>query len=273
MNAREVASQLAAEFEQAGVPDASFEAELLTRFAAGISRASFFAGADLDAGACERLRDLAGRRLRREPAAYLMGHREFYGLDFVVGPGVLIPRPETEMLVEVGLAHLVTSPGATLVDVGTGSGCVAVAIAANAPHARVVAVDVSEEALVVARHNARRHNTGVEFVEGDLTTSLGRADVVVANLPYVPDQYMAALQPEIREWEPRVALFGGEDGLDLVRRLIADCGERIRPELLAMELGIGQANVVAALVEAAGAEAAILEDLAGIPRVVTGRWT
>ena len=136
----------------------------------------------------------------------------------------------------------------------------------------MVGIDVSEHALTVAQRNARRHAARVRFIHGDLLTPFARADIVLANLPYIPTSGIASLQPEVRDWEPRLALDGGEDGLDLIRRLIDDCTARIRPKLLAMEVGLGQAAAVADYCGQNGALTETVRDLAGIERVVCARW-
>lgn len=276
MNARAAAAEAVPELRAAGVPDAVFEAELLVRAASGISRTSFFAGADLSTAQQKRMMELVARRNAREPFAYIAGRREFYGLDFEVSPAVLIPRPETELLVEIALAAIHTSPGATVLDVGTGSGCVAVAIA----HAvgdqglptPVFATDVSRAAIEVAKRNAEHFGSRVAFVRSDLASAVGRADVIVANLPYIPSAAIEALEPEVRAWEPHLALDGGENGLDHIRRLVLDCGHRLHPRLLALEVGEGQAQAVVALGQNVGARREVVRDLAGIERVVCFGW-
>lgn len=273
MNARSVATEAAARLAANDVPDSAFEAELLTRHAAGLTRAQFFAGAGISAGDSARLASLLARRAAGEPAAYITGEREFYSLPFAVRRGVLVPRPETELLVDLALSYLGKRPAGLVVDVGTGSGCVAIAIAAHAPDARVVAVDRSSVALACARENVARHRAKVDLVRGDLARPLEQADVVIANLPYIPGSEIACLQREIRDWEPRMALDGGPDGLDVVRCLIDDCGRRVRPALLALEVGAGQAHEVHTLALHAGAVRAwIVPDLAGIERVVCAAW-
>lgn len=272
MRARAAAREVAAELARNHIPDPEFEAEYLVRLAAGLSRARYFADPELSAEAQERLAELIERRLQREPAAYIAKSKEFFGLEFEVGPGVLVPRPETELLVEAVLREP-GLPGSTIVDVGTGSGCIAVVLARRAPEARVVAVDVSADAITVARRNARRHGAPVEFVIGDLATAIGSAELVVANLPYIPSAEVAELEPEVRYWEPAVALDGGPDGLALVRRLIDDCAKRLQPQLLALEVGFGQAATVADYAASQGARVEIQKDLAGIDRHVLCRWT
>lgn len=259
--------------EEAGITDAAFESEYLVRLATGFSRAAFFAGAALESGAAARYDDLLARRACREPAAYIAGEREFFGLAFAVTPAVLIPRPETELLVETALAELPADGNSTTVaDIGTGSGCIAIAIAHARPGLTVVATDRSAAALDIARGNGRRHNAQVEWLRADLAAPISRADIVVANLPYIPFSKIASLEPEVREWEPRMALDGGPDGLALIRRLIADCAARLRPRLLALEVAAGEANAVASIGRQAGATVDVRRDLAGIERMVCARW-
>lgn len=272
MNAREVAGAAARRLEAAGLEDARFEAEVLVREAAGITRAQYFAGAILEGAARHRLQQWLARREQREPLAYITGWREFFGRRFAVGRGVLIPRPETELLVEIALHELRPNPASLVLEVGTGSGAVAVSVAAEAPAAQVLATDISTAALQFAALNAAAHAPGVQIIRADLARPIRRADIVLANLPYVPSGEIDALEPEVSRWEPRVALDGGTDGLRLIRALIDDCAHRLRPRLLALEVGFGQAEAVAALGHGAGATVAVVRDLSGIDRVVCLRW-
>ncbi|MGE0598761.1 MAG: peptide chain release factor N(5)-glutamine methyltransferase [Dehalococcoidia bacterium] len=272
MNARAVASEAAARLKAAGVTDAQFEAELLTREAAGVSRAQYFSGVDLSQEESEVLSQWVERRSRREPAPYITGHREFYGRDFGVGTGVLVPRPETELLVELGLKELDANPAAVVLEVGTGSGAVAVAIAAERPAATVVATEVSPAAMSFAAANATRHGARLNLVLGSLASTIRHADVVLANLPYIPTWEIEALEPEVSRWEPRVALDGGADGYALIRELVADCASRLRPTFVGLEVGYGQAEDVAGILRAEGVEPWFVKDLAGIDRIVCGRW-
>lgn len=212
------------------------------------------------------------RRSAREPMAYIRGRAEFWGREFLVSPAVLIPRPETELLVESALSFL--DPGITslIVDVGTGSGCVAVTIACERPHAQVVATDISADAIAVARHNARRHDVEhrIAFRIGALLDVVDQADLVVSNPPYVPERDRSTLAPEVGEFEPHAALFGGIDGLDVVRLLVGTAAERTRSDgWLLFEFGYGQAAGVRSLLDASGAWTSIRlrADLQGIPRV------
>lgn len=239
----------------------------------------------LDEAARARYAALLTRVIAHEPLAYVLGVREFYGLDLLVDARVLIPRPETEMLVELTLDVLRRTERRTSgfdhCDIGTGSGAVAIAVAKNAPSARVLASDVSADALVVARENARRHGVAdrITFVQSDLLSAIdGLPTVLTANLPYVTREEIEGLPPEIQEHEPRVALDGGEDGLDLVRALLDQIAERRRASdvLVAAFFEIGASQGAAAL-EAArhrlpDARTAMLRDLGARDRVLEIRW-
>lgn len=220
-------------------------------------------------------RELIKRRLGGEPVAYLVGKQEFWSLSFAVDPRVLIPRPETEGLVEAVLSLLAGRAAPTVADIGTGSGAIAVAVAHERPDARVLAVDRSAEALAVARENALAHGAAVEFLEGDLLAPLsgrGPFDVIASNPPYIAEGDFPSLPPEVRR-EPRGALLSGPDGLDAIRRLVADAKSLLAPGgALALEVGAGQAQAVASLLTAGGYLAIeAKKDLAGIERVVIGK--
>ncbi len=272
MNARQAATEASGRLAEAGIADAPFEAELMAREAAGISRSAFFTGSALGAEEARRFEEWIERRTHREPAAYITGHREFYGRSFGVGQGVLIPRPETELLVGLGLEELDGNPRAVVAEAGTGSGAVAVSIAAERPGARVLATEISPDALRFASANAALYAPWLPLIQGNLLSAVSRADVVLANLPYIPAWEIEALEPEVSRWEPRVALDGGEDGYDLIRRLIDDCADRLRPHLLALEVGFGQADEVGAMLATYGVTPWAVKDLSGIDRVVCARW-
>jgi release factor glutamine methyltransferase len=273
MNAREAAADVRTRLAGAGIEDASFEAEYLVRNASGLTREQFFLAPDLDRAALEQLERAAVRRVAREPANYISGTREFWGLEIGVGPAVLVPRPETELLVELALDEARDIESPLILDVGTGSGCIAVALAHELGRsARIVAMDVSNEALAVAAANARKHNAPVSFVRGDLAGATRRADIVLANLPYIPSFEIDLLEPEVSQWEPRVALDGGADGFELIRRLLHDCASRLKPRLLALEVGYGMAETAREIAEGHGAEVSIIADFAGIDRIVCCRW-
>jgi release factor glutamine methyltransferase len=264
------------ELLDAGIPDAPLEAELLLRRVTNTGRAEFLALPDKQITAAQQslLEELLARRLNREPAAYILGHREFYGLEFTVDPRVLIPRPETELLVEEALAWCRGRGAVTLADIGTGSGAVAVSLAVNLPDALIYAADVSETALEVTAANCRRHGVTprVKLLRGDLLEPLpGPVDLIAANLPYVTEAEMAALPPEISRYEPRTALSGGADGLDLLNRLCDGAPAYLNPgACLLLEMSPAQTRPVAAHLRRLfpAAEVSVLPDLAGLARVV-----
>jgi len=254
----------------AGIDEPRLDAELLLAAATGWDRARLVAqpGAAIPPAASRRFAEMVRRRLRREPVAYILGRRGFRRLELAVDPRVLIPRPETELLVELALE---LSPGSVL-DVGTGSGAIALAIADELPQCAVTAVDTSAAALELARENAERAGltSRVELALGTLPPAQGGFELVVANLPYVSEAEWNGLQPEVREWEPREALLAGADGLDAIRAVVPALAGSA--EVLALEVGAGQAGAVGELLLAAGFGAIETRaDLAGIPRVVIGR--
>lgn len=266
--------------EGAGLPpdEAQFEARVILLHAAQISRETLFCNpnGELTPEATERFQYLLSRRKRRVPLAYLLGERGFYGLIFKVTPAVLIPRPETELLVETTLKHI-GDRAARVVDVGTGSGCIAVAVAKNAPGASMFATDISMEALVVAAGNAARNGLAgaIAFYEDDLLNMSARFapfDVIVSNPPYIAPEEIERLEPEVRDHEPRIALGTNPDALHFYRRLAVEAPTLLAPGgLLAVEVGQGQADAVMELWRGAGlTEITAIPDYAGIPRVVTG---
>lgn len=223
---------------EAGVPEAELEGELLLAHALGTDRAGLWSRMrePVPPGVEERLAVLLRRRRAREPLAYILGEREFFGLKVAVGPGVMVPRPETEGLVETALAWArARSPqgeGLVVADVGTGSGCIALALAVHLPRARLYATDLSPAALEWARRTLGRHGLEgrVRLLQGDLLAPLPEpVDAAVANLPYIPSARLPFLAPEVRVHEPRLALDGGPDGLDLYRRLLAQAPGYLRP--------------------------------------------
>ena len=263
-----------------GLPgaDPALESRLLLQAAAGLDAPAFFASpeAPVSRAVERRFEALAARRLSRVPLAYLLGEREFWSLAFAVTPAVLIPRPETELLVETALA-LAPRTGGTIVEIGTGSGAVAVALARELPGARIVATDISRRALAVARANAARHGVRVEFVEADLFRGLGRrvapggADLVISNPPYVAASEWPELALEVRR-EPRRALVAGPTGLEIIVRLIGGAGPFLRSGgHLLVETGRGQARRAQALFGADWEGKAAFKDLRGICRVVGAR--
>jgi release factor glutamine methyltransferase len=259
--------------------EAGLDAVLLARHVLGWDAATWIARETDPAppGFVERYRELVARRTRREPMGYLLGRVEFWGLELEVSPAVLIPRPESEIIVEAALGAARGLAAPLIVDVGTGSGCLAVALASALPAARILAIDVSAPALAVARRNAARHGVArrIAFVRGDLLGPLrGEADLIVSNPPYVPRTERHNLQPEVRAYEPPEALFAGDDGLAVIRRLVAGAETHLRPGgWLIFELGIGQQPAVRALLEQSGRwhSIDIRPDLQGIPRTAMAR--
>jgi release factor glutamine methyltransferase len=262
----------------AGVEDPRLDAELLLAEATGSSRAALVAdpGAEVSPAAGRRFGELVRRRLRREPVAYVLGRKSFRHLELAVDRRVLVPRPETELLVELALE---LRP-ARVLDVGTGSGAIALAVADELPGCEVTATDTSTAALEVARANAERLGLAgrVRCLEGTLPDEEGGWELVLANLPYVAERDWPSLQPEVTKYEPREALLAGPDGLDAYRAFIPECSLLLsryatqKKGALAVEVGEGQAPAVAALMREAGfGEIETRCDLAGIERVVIGR--
>jgi release factor glutamine methyltransferase len=251
----------------AGCETPRLDAEVLLAAAMGVDRAVIVAdpGRGLEPAQARAFQDGARRRTQREPVAYILGRKGFRRIELDVDPRVLIPRPETEHVVEAALA---LPEGARVVDVGTGSGAIALALADERPDLRVVATDSSAAALAVARANAARLGLDVEFAEGDLLGPVaGPVDAVVSNPPYI--RAGERLPPEIARYEPAAALYAGEDGLDVYRRLVPAVAE---VRFVALEVGAGQAGDVADLLRAAGFDdIEVVLDLARIERVVVGR--
>jgi len=253
-----------------GVATPRLDAELLLVEATGWDRARLAAepeaGVAPDAG--RRFGEMVRRRLRREPVAYILGRKGFRSIELAVDRRVLIPRPETELLVELALE---LGPR-RLLDVGTGSGAIALAIADELPGCEAIATDTSTAALEVARANAKRLGLAgrIELIEAMLPADPGELDLIVANLPYVAEREWRTLEPELTEWEPREALLAGPDGLDVLRAAIP-AAAAVAPAL-ALEVGAGQAAAVSELLFEAGfATVETRADLAGIARVVWGR--
>jgi release factor glutamine methyltransferase len=260
-----------------GVDSPRLDAELLLARLLDVNRAAILAWPDrpLTPKELACYREWVARRAAREPLAYIVGQREFFGLEFSVDSRVLIPRPETELLVEHALRFKRKADGATSVaDVGAGSGALAVVLALHLPAAVVYALDRSEAALAVVADNARRHGVAARVccLQGDLLEPLpGPVDLVVANLPYVAAEEWESLQPEIRLYEPRAALDGGPQGLSLIRRLLATAGPYIRPNgALLLEIGAGQGAAVTAMARGhfPQAEIQLVQDYAGFDRLV-----
>lgn len=270
-------------FDKHAIDTPRLDAEILIGHVLGMSRLELLTGYDRPVSADELAiyKKLVIRRARnREPIAYLVGEREFWSLALEVSPAVLVPRPETERLVELAVERLRQRSAPTLVDVGTGSGAIALALAVELPGARILATDLSEEALAVARRNAARHDleARVRFLRGDLLEALrdtdlrGQLDAIVSNPPYVAEHEMAGLAPELGH-EPRSALAAGPEGLDVIERLCREAAVWLAPGgWLLCEIGSAQRAGASALFDAAGlAEVECIKDYSGHDRVVVGK--
>lgn len=257
------------------------EAEILLAHARGCPRIALYTHFDevLADDVRARMRELVQRRARLEPVAYLVGHREFFSLDFEVTPDVFIPRPETEALVVETLAAIKSATRPRILDLCTGSGCIPIAIAVNAPGADITAVEQSESALEVARRNALRHGVEdrVTFLHGDLFQPVPSGavyDVIVTNPPYVATNDNERLQPDVRLHEPHTALFAGEDGLDVIRRIVADAPALlVSGGTLLIEFSPEQAGTITDLLQATGmfSEVTVLPDLSDLSRAIRAR--
>lgn len=266
----------------AGVPEARREAGSLLAHLLGRDRSFILSHAE-DALAAEHVklfRRYLERRAEGEPLQYITGHQEFFGLDFEVNRNVLIPRPETELLIEETLKLFpAVNDALSICDVGTGSGCIAITLVRELPQSRAVAIDISPAALAVARRNAERHSVSdrLEFLVSDCFSALdvrdrrhSAFDLIVSNPPYVRNGAMAGLQREVRDFEPHSALVAGEDGLAVIRGLLLDAGSFLKPDgFLLFEIGFDQAAVVEKLIDRrVWRLLAIHPDLQGIPRTV-----
>lgn len=277
---REAVDAAVAALERAGHARdrARVDVGVLARHVLGWDRATLLVRdrEPMPAEAEARLQSLVARRTVREPVAYLTGTREFYGRPFHVSSAVLIPRPETELLVDAVLQRTAADAPLSMVDVCTGSGILAITLATERPHARIHATDISEEALAVARQNATAFGVAhrVRFHRADLFGDLtGPYDVIVANPPYVATRDAAGLSPDVGRYEPAVALFGGDDGLAMMPRLLSDSSARLAAGgLLVMEFGLGQEYDVTRCAAEAGLDVEeVLHDLQGIARALVCR--
>ena len=267
--------------EESSVEDPRRTASLLMRHVLGCDQARLVMRSTepLIRERREEYFDLVRRRAGGEPTQYITGHQEFFGLDFTVTPDVLIPRPETESLVEqvIRIAAKIADRTPLIADVGTGSGCIAIALAANIQNARIVAVDLSAAALAIARKNAERHGVAglIKFEEGDLIEPLKRFggelfDIIAANPPYVPSTNPSLIAREVREHEPALALFGGIDGLDSLRRLLRDAPAVLKPGgHMVVEIGYNQIDAMTKLLDPEYWELIeVINDLQVIPRTL-----
>jgi release factor glutamine methyltransferase len=283
MRGGEALAQAATRLRNEGVESPRLDAELLLAHVLDLNRAAILARPDrrLTPKQLTRYRDLVARRAGREPLAYILGHREFYDLDFVLDHRVLIPRPETELLVEhaLSIARRMTPEMTTslrIADVGAGSGAIAVTLAVHLSQATVYALDASDGALSIVAENARRAGVAdrVHCLQGDLLSPLQETapvDLITANLPYVSTAEWLELAPEIRDHEPRAALDGGPDGLDLIRRLLFTAGPHLQPGgAILLEIGASQGAAVTTLAREQFPQACVqlVQDYAGLDRLV-----
>jgi release factor glutamine methyltransferase len=250
------------------------DAELLLLHTLQIPRTTLLAHPTRELSATEEslYESLIQRRLKNEPIQYITGQQEFYGLPFKVTPAVLIPRPETEHLIEAVLQRLPQNQPLRIVDIGTGSGAIAIALAVHLPQAQITALDLSPEALTIASTNAETNNVAnrITFLQSDLLSALAHEkpyDAIVSNPPYIPETDSPTLHPEVRDHEPHTALFAGDEGLDIYRRLIPQAHALLKPTgLIALEIGHGQREALAALLHD-WHNVNFVDDLQHIPRV------
>jgi release factor glutamine methyltransferase len=291
MDVRSALKEGIARLRATKTPSDTLAAELLLMHALGRDRTWLYTNSEhaLDAATAQKYFALIARRASGEPTQYLTGKQEFWALEFEVTPAVLIPRPETEHVIEVALERLgergikinmktgAPSPALRIADIGTGSGCIAVALAHELPHAEIIATDISASALEVARRNAARHQVTdrIEFAETDLLESVSHEsrpfDLIVGNPPYISQNDASSLPTEVRDHEPHSALFGGGTGVEIYARLIEQAGAKLRPGgVLVLELGYNFADAVRKMfhMEHRWANISITNDLAGIPRVI-----
>jgi len=262
-------------FSTNNIEDSSLECELLLRHTLEINRVQLYLdlNRELSPKQKEAFWHLIERRLNHEPTAYITGHREFYGLDFYVDPGVLIPRPESELLVEKALNLAQNQSMSTIAEIGTGSGAIAISLALNLPQAKIYATDISASALSVAQINCKKHRVAdrVCLVQGDMLDPLPEpVDLIIANLPYVNDSEL--FQTSAANFEPLLALNGGSDGLEKIRQLCSQIGDKLRPGgCLLLEIGQGQRGAVTAFLHSLfpSAKVEVAPDLGGIDRIVS----
>jgi len=277
---REALHSVAQTLRKTGIADASVEAELLLGHVLGMSKTQLYTETERGLASAEikHLWRLVQRRLDHEPTAYILGHCEFYGTDFYVDCHTLIPRPETELLVEkaVELAQRIFHPGkqTTIADIGTGCGAIVVSLALALPQAKIYATDISASALRVAEINCQRHtvNSQVELLQGNLLEPLPQpVDMVIANLPYIKNYEFKDLNPEIRNFEPTIALAGGKNGLDKIQQMLEQMPKKLNYRAcFLLEIGQGQGELVTSLINSYFPQANIelIPDLGGIERVV-----
>lgn len=277
---RQTSAQVAATLKQHGISDSNLEAEVLVRHSLNWDRAQFYASLSesMKSATVDRVQAITNRRLSGEPLAYITEHREFYGLELSVNSAVLIPRQETELIVAAALDYApeLHAEPITIADVGTGSGAIALALAANLPNAQVFAIDLSSDALTVAERNRRKHRLAdrVYLLHGDLLAPLQHSvDIIVSNPPYIASDLIAGLSPEVRH-EPRRSLDGGKDGMEVIRRLLRQAPSKVNAGGCALiEISPEQSDAACktAREQFPRADISVLNDLLGLPRCLVVR--
>ena len=260
----------------AGTPEQARDAKVLLAHSLGKQKTFLIAYPEFELTdeQQDRFSTVIARRAGREPLQHILGRQEFYGRDFRVSPDVLIPRPETEAIVELAVSFLADRPEPRFLDIGTGSGCIAVSVAAELPTARGLATDISPAALAVARENAETHGVAdrITFTEADLFGPAGDAefDLIASNPPYIPLEEFRGLEPEVREFEPRSALTDEGDGLAMIREIVSRAPYHLKPGgKLLVEIGFGQSESVASMIDTSmWSGHAFHNDLQGIPRIL-----
>jgi release factor glutamine methyltransferase len=278
MNIADALRVAAGTLKAAGVAESAREARSLLSYVLQRDASYLIAHPEANLAANEKLlfESCVRRRAKREPFQYITGRQEFYGLDFIVTPDVLIPRPETEILVEAAIETLAALDSPEIFEIGVGSGCISISILRNVENARGTGVDVSEAALAVAQRNSEMHGVAsrLEMKTGDLFEGIdGCFDLISSNPPYVPDAEIATLQPEVRDFEPLTALSGGEFGLDIVERIVSEAPRFLKSGgVLLLEIGFAQSDMVADLFDPSSWHPpTFLSDLQGISRIVKAR--
>lgn len=274
-------NEIIEQLTSAGIEDADSEARIILRETAGLSATDIHGRPDdeITSDIYNGIQTIIKRRLMREPLQYIYGRWDFMGLSFAVRPGVLIPRPDTEIMVETVMGRL--HDGMRILDLCTGTGCILISLLKYSNGCEGVGVDISAEALTLAQENAENINNSasISFLQGDLYGTLTEMvtlitfDIIVSNPPYIPADVIDTLEPEVKKYEPRLALDGGDDGLDIIRRIIDGAPEHlIKGGELFLEIGYDQGPSVSALMREAGfADVEVIPDYAGLDRVVAGR--
>lgn len=265
---------------ESSLENSELESSLLLSKALGIKVADIYAHPErkVESDKAEEFKQLLERRLKREPIAYILGEKEFYSRPFITTPDVLIPRPETETLIEEGLKVTKSISHPLVVDAGTGSGCIAVTIGCECKDAQICATDISFEALLIARANSKRHRVverislvRMDFLSGFKEESI---DIALSNPPYVAERDFSKLEPDVRDFEPRQSLLGGEDGLDCIRKIVHQAGRVLKKGgWCIVEVGANQSESVSKIFDYVGfIDISSVRDLSGIERVVKGKW-